>query len=71
MNLDSAPCRNVGKKIVTHKGKYQVGFVANGERGVSSRAEQSHNFLRLAVYRQSVRLGDKPLKTHDQYFLFN
>jgi hypothetical protein len=24
--------------------------------------------LRLAVYRQSVRLGDKPLETHDQYF---
>jgi hypothetical protein len=22
--------------------------------------------LRLAVYRQSVRLGDKPLETHDQ-----
>jgi hypothetical protein len=27
--------------------------------------------LRLAVYRQSVRLGAKPLKTHDQIFLFN
>jgi hypothetical protein len=24
--------------------------------------------LRLAVYRQSVRLGAKPLETHDQYF---
>jgi hypothetical protein len=24
--------------------------------------------LRLAVYRQSVRLCDKPLETHDQYF---
>jgi hypothetical protein len=24
--------------------------------------------LRLAVYRQSVRLGDKPLETPDQYF---
>jgi hypothetical protein len=24
--------------------------------------------LRLAVYRQSVRLGDKPLETHDKYF---
>jgi hypothetical protein len=24
--------------------------------------------LRLAVYRQSVRLGAKPFKTHDQYF---
>jgi hypothetical protein len=24
--------------------------------------------LRLAIYRQSVRLGDKPLKTHDQHF---
>jgi hypothetical protein len=24
--------------------------------------------LRLAVYRQSVRLGDKPLETHDQNF---
>jgi hypothetical protein len=24
--------------------------------------------LRLAVYRQSVRLGDKPLQIHDQYF---
>jgi hypothetical protein len=22
--------------------------------------------LRLAIYRQSVRLGDKPLETHDQ-----
>jgi hypothetical protein len=22
----------------------------------------------MAVYRQSVRLGDKPLETHDQYF---
>jgi hypothetical protein len=26
--------------------------------------------LRLAVYRQSVRLGVKPLETHDQTFLF-
>jgi hypothetical protein len=26
--------------------------------------------LRLAVYRQSVRLGDKPLETHDQNFYF-
>jgi hypothetical protein len=26
--------------------------------------------LRRAVYRQSVRLGDKPLDTHDQYFIF-
>jgi hypothetical protein len=27
--------------------------------------------LRLAVYRQSVRLGDKPLETHDQYCFFS
>jgi hypothetical protein len=26
--------------------------------------------LRLAVYRQSVRLGYKPLETHDQHFSF-
>jgi hypothetical protein len=26
--------------------------------------------LRLAVYRQSVRLGARPLETHDQRFLF-
>jgi hypothetical protein len=26
--------------------------------------------LRLAVYRQSVRLGAKPLKTHGQFFFF-
>jgi hypothetical protein len=26
--------------------------------------------LRLAVYRQSVRLGDKPLETHNQNFFF-
>jgi hypothetical protein len=26
--------------------------------------------LRLAVYRQSVRLGDKPLETHDSNFIF-
>jgi hypothetical protein len=26
--------------------------------------------LRLAVYRPSVRLGDKPLETHDQYSCF-
>jgi hypothetical protein len=26
--------------------------------------------LTLAVYRQSVRLGAKPLETHDQYFFF-
>jgi hypothetical protein len=26
--------------------------------------------LRLAVYRQSVRLGDKPLENHDQHFFF-
>jgi hypothetical protein len=26
--------------------------------------------LRLAVYRQSVRLGDKPLETHGHYFFF-
>jgi hypothetical protein len=24
--------------------------------------------LRLAVYRQLLRLGDKPLETHDQHF---
>jgi hypothetical protein len=27
--------------------------------------------LRLAVYRQSLRLGTKPLEAHDQYFLFS
>jgi hypothetical protein len=27
--------------------------------------------LRLAVYRQSVRFGAKPLETHDQIFFFN
>jgi hypothetical protein len=27
--------------------------------------------LRRAVYRQSVRLGVKPLETHDQNFFFN
>jgi hypothetical protein len=27
--------------------------------------------LRLAVYRQSVRLGDKPLEIHDQQFFFD
>jgi hypothetical protein len=27
--------------------------------------------LRLAVYRQSVRLGDKPLETHDKVILFS
>jgi hypothetical protein len=27
--------------------------------------------LRLAVYRQSVRLDVKPLETHDQTFFFN
>jgi hypothetical protein len=27
--------------------------------------------LRLAVYRQSVRLGPKPLETHDLHFFFN
>jgi hypothetical protein len=27
--------------------------------------------LRLEVYRQSVRLGAKPLETHDQYFFIN
>jgi hypothetical protein len=27
--------------------------------------------LRLTVYRQSVRLRDKPLETHDQYFFAN
>jgi hypothetical protein len=27
--------------------------------------------LRLAVYRQSVRLGIKILETHDQYFFFS
>jgi hypothetical protein len=26
--------------------------------------------LRLVVYRRSVRLGDKPLETHDQKFYF-
>jgi hypothetical protein len=26
--------------------------------------------LRLAVYRQSVHLGVKPLETHDQIFFF-
>jgi hypothetical protein len=27
---------------------------------------KARDTLRLAVYRQSVRLGDKPLETHDQ-----
>jgi hypothetical protein len=27
--------------------------------------------LRLAVYRQSVRLGAEPLETHDQSFFFD
>jgi hypothetical protein len=27
--------------------------------------------LRLAVYRQSVHLGDKPLETHDKQYLFS
>jgi hypothetical protein len=27
--------------------------------------------LRLAVYRQSVHIGVKPLETHDQTFLFS
>jgi hypothetical protein len=26
--------------------------------------------LRLAFYRQSVRLGDRHFETHDQYFVF-
>jgi hypothetical protein len=29
-------------------------------------SEKSRVTLRLAVYRQSVRLGDKPLETHGQ-----
>jgi hypothetical protein len=36
-------------------------------RGLAqSRAEQNYDASRLAVYRQSVRLGDKPLEPHDQ-----
>jgi hypothetical protein len=27
--------------------------------------------LRLAVHRQSIRLGDKPLETHDKAILFS
>jgi hypothetical protein len=32
--------------------------------------ELSNQVFRLAVYRQSVRLGAKPLETHDQRFFF-
>jgi hypothetical protein len=34
------------------------------------RVSQSQSYFRLAVYRQSVRLGDKPRETHDQSFYF-
>jgi hypothetical protein len=67
LNEDESGFSTVQKrpqKIVTQKGKYQVGVAASGERGVSSRPDA----LRRAVYRQSVRLGDKPLETHEKYF---
>jgi hypothetical protein len=65
MNLDSAPCTKAHKKKLYRK--ENVGkLVASGERGISIAAEQSYDTLRLAVYRQSVSLGDKPLEIHNQ-----
>jgi hypothetical protein len=34
---------------------------------LSRNQSQSHTYFRLAVYRQSVHLGAKPLEIHDQY----
>jgi hypothetical protein len=38
--------------------------------GVFQRLSKSRVTLRLAVYRQSVRLGSKLLAAHDQRFIF-
>jgi hypothetical protein len=37
---------------------------------VSVRARVRRVTIRLAVYCQPIRLGDKPLETHDKYFYF-
>jgi hypothetical protein len=37
-------------------------------RSLPCRTHSIRVTIRLAVCRQSVRLGDKPLETHDQYF---
>jgi hypothetical protein len=39
-------------------------------RGPQSHRVKVKGTFRLAVYRQSVHLGAKPLETHDQRFLF-
>jgi hypothetical protein len=52
-------CRNIGKGFSILRVVYAKAVVSSVRVRVT---------LRLAVYRESVRLGAKPLETHDQYF---
>jgi hypothetical protein len=45
--------------------------VGPSERTVTAVIVEVRVTLRLAVYRQSVRLGTKPLEDHDQRFLLH
>jgi hypothetical protein len=61
-----SPC-----KVSSERSK-NVGNVVNRGKKVSQLGiARVKVTLRLAVYRQSVRLGDKPLETHDTVILFS
>jgi hypothetical protein len=54
---------------------FLLNYFADSRDSLNSSDNNSHVLrvrvtLRLSVYRQSVRLGDMPLETHDQYFFF-
>jgi hypothetical protein len=54
---------NCTRKVVSSQADFQISTELSVRVGVRAT-------LRLAVYRQSVRLGDKPLETHDRRFFF-
>jgi hypothetical protein len=51
--------------------KLLMAFASTVISGFSLNQSQSKVTLQLAVYCQSVRLGVKPLETHDQTIFFN
>jgi hypothetical protein len=63
----SRPCRLVA---MSHQPPTLLTAVSGLSTTYSTRTERVRVTLGLAVYRQSVLLGDKPLETHDQYFFF-
>jgi hypothetical protein len=55
-----------GKLLVRNS----AGTVDRADSGACSVKVKVKVTLRLAVYRQSIHLGARPLETHDQRFLF-